>query len=408
MLNQLLEKWHLHFGETEPGIIVRAPGRVNIIGEHTDYNEGFVMPGAMSKAVYILMSGNESFNARPLSPLKGERNHWISFDFKEEIEFEGKLPVDAPLWSKYVQGAMEIYYAQILKQSHLLPFSPSHNLLIGGDLPIGSGVSSSSSLVCGILFCLDQWYGSQLSKQEMAILGSRVEREIIGLQGGIMDQFAIMLSQKDHVMMLDCRDRSYKFIPASLSATRWVLINTKVKHQLIDSDYNQRAKECQQSVDMIKNTFPQVQSLRDVTIDILSETELPEVHEKRCRFVIEENRRVEDMVTALNTKDPVRAGELLKASHQGLQYLYEVSCEELDHLAEIANNTEGVFGGRMMGGGFGGCVICLVRESAQDVFLEKAMSSYEGKFGFKPEVIEFDLSDGVSIMHNPLAPNRGK
>ncbi|HJW30622.1 MAG TPA: hypothetical protein VJ508_15420, partial [Saprospiraceae bacterium] len=308
------------------------------------------------------------------------------------------FPEDAPLWCKYIHGAINVFF----KESH---FSLSHSLtlslLIGGDLPIGAGVSSSSSLVSGLMLAFQALTQDTRSRIEIASLSSRVEREIIGLQGGIMDQYAILLSQKDHVMMLDCRERTYEFFPGSIPGTQWILLNTKVKHQLIDSDYNQRAAQCNQAVDLIRKRYEQVKSLRDVDLIMLSECRLSEVLEKRSRFVIEENDRVHAMKKALEQSDAELAGQLLQASHHGLQYQYEVSCNELDHLAGLANQTDGVYGGRMMGGGFGGCVICLVDEQQVDDFLALAKSSYQAEFGFEPEVIQFTLSDGAYVIGDP-------
>jgi galactokinase len=270
--------------------------------------------------------------------------------------------------------------------------------MIGGDLPIGAGVSSSSSLVGGLLLALQHLTGDQKTKQELAQLNSRVEREIIGLQGGIMDQYAIMLSEKDKVMMLDCREKTFEFISATIPDTQWVLLNTKVKHQLIDSDYNQRAAQCKQAVEIIQKQFSQVKSLRDADEEMLLKCNLPQTLYKRSHFVIEENDRVHQMKEALKKEDAVKAGQLLQASHFGLQHQYEVSCDELNHLADLANNTDGVYGGRMMGGGFGGCVICLVDTDAMQQFERVATTSYQNQFGFAPEVIHFSLSDGAEVL----------
>ena len=219
-----------------------------------------------------------------------------------------------------------------------------------------------------------------------------------------MDQFAIMLSEKDKVMMLDCRDQTFEFISASIPGTQWVLINTKVKHQLIDSDYNERAAQCKQAVQIIQHTFPEVKSLRDVDENILIHSHLPETLYKRSSFVVKENHRVHEMKQALEMKDATRTGQLLQASHLGLQHEYEVSCTELDHLAHLANNSAGVFGGRMMGGGFGGCVICLVSDEAMNDFEKKVMLSYENEFGKAPEIIHFSLSNGAEVVALPPAP----
>jgi galactokinase len=379
MIDQLLLKWKHVFGPSIPEVIVRAPGRVNIIGEHTDYNEGWVLPGAMSRSIYILLSKN-----------KNRINHWIADNLDETFDFDAEQrdKLLFPLWAKYVDGTIRLFLDEPV----------AFNIIIGGDLPVGAGVSSSSSLVCGLLVALHSLSRRRESKEELALIGSRVEREIIGLQGGIMDQFAVMLSKEKAVMMLDCRTYKYQFIPAGLSGCRWILINTKVKHQLVDSDYNNRADECKQAVVLIQKKFPAVQSLRDVTLEILSSLSLPDVLQRRSLFVIEENIRVHDMVESLLNLDADHAGELLMASHAGLRDQYEVSCDELNHLADFANNYAGVYGARMMGGGFGGCVICLVRNENADSFLSAAVNSYRVKFGFNPEVIDFELADGVEVL----------
>lgn len=390
ILDSLLVQWQNTFPST-PEVIVRAPGRVNIIGEHTDYNEGWVMPGAMSRSLYLLVSRAGPLPPNPLG--RGDnspKHHWIAADLNEELRFdhEEDIPRTRSIWAKYILGAIHVYENDL---------GPLH-IMIGGDLPIGAGVSSSSSLVGGLLLALQALTGDQKTPKDLAQLSSRVEREIIGLQGGIMDQFAIMLSEKDKVMMLDCRDQTFEFISASIPGTQWVLINTKVKHQLIDSDYNQRAAQCKQAVQIIQNTFPEVKSLRDVDEHILIHSKLPETLYQRSSFVVKENHRVHEMKLALEMRDAARAGQLLQASHLGLQHEYEVSCAELDHLAMLSNSTDGVFGGRMMGGGFGGCLICLVNDEGMHEFEKKVMHSYEKQFGFEPEIIHFSLSNGAEVI----------
>jgi len=378
MIETLLEHWHSSFVSNSPEVIIRAPGRVNIIGEHTDYNEGWVMPGAMSRSIFILASRQ---------PANG--HHWIAYDLDEEIQsLEDIFEYGDYAWAKYIEGAIRLYAPEI----------GSLQLLIGGDLPVGAGISSSSALVCGILYALQQLTGRSESKETLALFGQRVEREVIGVQGGIMDQFAIMMSEPNHVMLLDCRTRDYRLISADLPGCRWILINTKVKHALIDSDYNKRGAQCQQSVAIIQKSFPDVHALRDVTMDMLDTSGLPETLYRRSAFVVQENARVHQMVEALHDKDAAHAGRLLKGSHEGLRHMYEVSCEELDHLADFANRYEGVLGARMMGGGFGGCVICLLKEEILDSFSIDCVDSYLHRFSFEPEVILFELGAGVQLM----------
>lgn len=378
MLKTLLDKWHQSFGPQLPEVTVRAPGRVNIIGEHTDYNDGWVLPGAMSRAIYLLMSKSET-----------TQHHWIAYDLDEEItSTEDIMEYGQYAWAKYIEGAIRLYAPEI----------GSIRLLVGGDLPVGAGISSSSALVCGILYALQQLTGRTNTREELALIGQRVEREIIGVQGGIMDQFAIMMSKLNHVMLLDCRTREHNLVDADLPECKWILINTRVKHALIDSDYNQRATQCKQAVAIIQKSFTDVVALRDVTREMLSTIDLSETLSKRSSFVIEENDRVHEMVEALHQHDPQRAGQLLKDSHEGLRDKYEVSCDELDYLADFANQYEGVYGARMMGGGFGGCVICLIKEDVLDSFSIACEDAYLDRFGFEPEVILFDLGAGVECV----------
>ena len=376
MIETLLQKWKSSFGDESPEVIVKAPGRVNIIGEHTDYNDGWVMPGAMSRCLYILISRNE-----------GKGHHWVASDLDETFESpEEIIEYGEYSWARYIQGTISVYAQGI---------GPLR-ILVGGDLPVGAGISSSSALVCGMLFALQKLTGRKESKVDLALLGQRVEREIIGVQGGIMDQFAIMMSEPHHVMLLDCRTRQQINISADLPGCKWILINTKVKHALIDSDYNQRSAQCAFSVSIIQKLFPDVLALRDVTMDMLKDSDLTDVLFRRSAFVIEENIRVHEMIKALDEHNATYAGKLLKASHEGLKNKYEVSCEELDHLADFANQYHGVCGARMMGGGFGGCVICLLNEEVLDSFSKACVKSYADRFGFAPEVILFDLGGGVS------------
>lgn len=376
MIDQLLPKWHQHFGSSVPDVIVRAPGRVNIIGEHTDYNEGWVMPGAMSRSVYILIAKNNTGH-----------QHWIADNLNDE--FKGSLAIpQGKDWVKYIHGAMEVYGAA----------NTSFNILVGGDLPVGAGVSSSSALLCGLIYGFQKILGGEETRETIALLGSRVEREIMGLQGGIMDQFAIMLSRQGKVMMLDCRKRLFKYLPAELPGSKWCLINSKVSHKLIDSDYNVRAKECADAVRHIQKKYPVVRSLRDVTIEMLIDLDMSPLLLNRTVYVLQENKRVHEMAAALKHHDAEDAGNILKRSHKGLREKYEVSCAELDHLADYANNYKGVWGARMMGGGFGGCLLCLVKNSAMEGFIEGISNSYQSIFGITPDIIDFEFGDGVTIV----------
>jgi galactokinase len=377
--DHISEAWHSIFGSTGPSMVIRAPGRVNIIGEHTDYNEGWVMPGAINRFVYVLVAENPT-----------GRHHWAADNLDESVrlDLDDITLQDMPLWAKYLAGAIS------MADTPARAFS----ILIAGDLSVGAGLSSSSALVCAMIFALHQLDGKQIDRVEIANLGRKVERDIIGLQGGIMDQFAIMLSIKDSVMKLDCRDLSYEFISADFHPAKWTLINTKVKHQLVDSDYNERANECKEAIIYLQQTFPEIMSLRDVTVEMLQEASIPPLLHKRSLFVVEENQRVHAMADALQKKDANKAGELLRRSHAGLQHQYEVSCAELDMLVAFANQYQGVYGARMMGGGFGGCVLCLAEENVIHALTQEASHRYNAAFGYPPEIIDFELTEGVSVI----------
>ena len=376
MIRSFLEDWHSHFGPQRPDAIARAPGRVNIIGEHTDYNYGWVLPGAMSHHVYIMMSASPD-----------DQHHWIAHDLNDEIYFLPEDDRNLPLWAKYVQGTLNLF-------QHRSPLQ----IWIGGDLPVGAGVSSSSSMTCGLLLALQKLKNIDTPKNDLAILARRVEREIIGLQGGIMDQYAIMLSQKDQVMLLDCLSHEFQFYRADLPDATWMLFNTKVKHQLIDSDYNRRATECMEAVDIIRQNHPDVRSLRDVDLAMIRASALPETLMKRACFVVMENQRVHLMISALLEQDTTATCSLLHASHKGLRDQYEVSCAELDYIADFLHNYPGISDGRMMGGGFGGCVIALVANDDIPDLVPRLKSSYTSQFGFDPDVLSFALSDGALLL----------
>ena len=379
--DHITEAWHSLFGSPAPSISIRAPGRVNIIGEHTDYNEGWVMPGAINRFVYVLVAENTT-----------GRHHWAADNLDESVrlDLEDITLQDMPLWARYLAGAIQV--ADTDTPAKAL------SILIAGDLSVGAGLSSSSALVCATIFALHQLDDKEIDRVEIANLGRNVERDIIGLQGGIMDQFAIMLSRKNSVMKLDCRDLSHQFISADLHSAKWTLINTKVKHQLVDSDYNERANECKEAIIYLQQTFPEIMSLRDVTVEMLLEATIPPLLHKRSLFVIEENQRVHAMADALQKKDASAAGEILKLSHAGLQHQYEVSCAELDMLADFANQYPGVYGARMMGGGFGGCVLCLAEENVMHTLTQEASRRFDAAFGYPPEIINFELTDGVGVI----------
>ena len=381
--NQLVEVYMKHF-DTAPEIGVRAPGRINLIGEHTDYNMGFVMPGAIDKAIYICASENHT-----------NQHQWTAIDLKESIS----IPVNQKEKTKYEWA--DFILGGLIKMEERGADIKGLNIAFNSDLPIGAGLSSSSALSCGMIFMANELLNLQFSNLEIALLGHKSEREFIGLNGGIMDQFASVLGQKDRFLLLDCRSQDLEPIQMPNSEHSLMLINSCVQHTLTDSDYNTRSKESNEAYKVVAQHFPNVHSLRDVNEEMIDQvsSELGRIGEKRARYVVKENERVLRTVEALRSNNIELVGRLLFESHNGLQHEYEVSCEELDFLVDFAKDFDGVAGARMMGGGFGGCTINLVHKSKIDSFKDKINLAYKERFGIDPVFIPFTLTDGTSVIN---------
>jgi galactokinase len=343
-------------------LIFRAPGRVNLIGEHTDYNDGFVMPAAIGFYTWVAASQ------------RADRNlHIHSDEFSETLTLSLDELAGPPRhhWSDFVRGV-----AAVLQSSgqHL----SGANLMIEGQVPIGAGLSSSASLEVASALALLSAARSEVAPFELVKICQRAEHEYVGTRCGIMDQFIAVFGQSGHALMLDCRtlDSESLTIPAN---ARLVICNSMVKHNLAGGEYNNRRADCETGVSILRKSLPQVRALRDVTLAQLEahRKELPEVVYRRCRHVISENQRVLDAASALRSGDLDGFGQLMYASHRSLRDDYEVSCSELDLLVEIASKGQGVYGSRMTGGGFGGCTITLVESGAVEEFQETISRKYK-------------------------------
>ena len=344
-------------------IIVRSPGRINIIGEHTDYNEGFVLPAAIDKAAYIAISLRDD-----------DEIHLIAADLNESfsISINDLKPVGDISWPNFILGAA----AQFPKKGILLK---GFNAVLMSDVPIGAGLSSSAAIECATTFALNELLQSNLERITMVKMAQNAEHEYAGVMCGIMDQFASMMGKKDHVIKLDCRTLEYEYVPLKLEGRKILLLNTNVKHSLASSEYNTRRKECEQAVLWVKEHEPKVNSLRDVTETMLDDYVLPKdlLVDKRSRFVVQEIDRLLKGCEDLQTNDLVGLGQKMFATHEGLSKLYEVSCKELDYLVNFVKNNEAVIGARMMGGGFGGCTINIIKEDAVDTLIASIKPAYE-------------------------------
>jgi galactokinase len=378
-----VNKGFYHIFDSKPELILRSPGRINLIGEHTDYNNGFVLPAAIDKSIYFAFRKNQSnlFQIHALDT--GEH-----LEFNPANQRQGKYQ-----WAHFLQGGL---WALNQLDDNL----SGVDLVFGSDLPIGAGLSSSSALTCGFIYGMNILFEFQISRFDTAMMGHQVEREFLGLKGGIMDQFANMLSKPDHFLLLDCRSREYSLHQLRLDAYKLVMINTRVSHKLMDSDYNVRADESAKAVEVIRSHHPEVESLRDVDLELVLEMKpmLGDILYRRADYVIRENMRVLDTIQALERNDYERLGANLFASHNGLKDDYEVSCPELDFLVDCARSRTGVAGSRMMGGGFGGCTLNLVKKEAEADFLTNTMADYREHFRIDAEVIDVQITGGTEVV----------
>jgi galactokinase len=363
----VLASFRRQFGE--PAVVVRSPGRVNLIGEHTDYNHGFVLPAAVDRGI-----------AMALKPRSDYRYVLHALDLGRRLEGNlGELGPHPARWPNYLLGVLD----QL--QNAGTPVG-GFDLVYGGDLPMGAGMSSSAALECGLAFALNELYGLGLDRLAMAKLCQAAEHSFVGVKCGIMDQMACLLSQKDHVMMLDCQYLSCRFVPFHSPATIFVC-DTQVERSLAESGYNQRRSECEAGVALLRKYTPEVHSLRDVSLELLDayRREFEPIIYRRCRYVIEENLRVIAACDALTSEDLPAFGRLMNQSHQGLSRAFQVSCPELDVLAEAAAALPSVLGARMMGAGFGGCTINLVQAGQEEAFVQ-GMAPAFAKIGKTPKI----------------------
>jgi galactokinase len=373
-----------YFGDETPPLIVRSPGRVNIIGEHTDYNEGFVLPAAIDKAAYIAISLRND-----------DEIHLAAHDLNEifSINIKDLKPVGDISWPNFILGAA----AQFSNRG--IPLKGFDAMLMS-DVPIGAGLSSSAAIECATTFALNELLQSNLDKITMVMMAQKAEHEYAGVMCGIMDQFASMVGKKDHVIKLDCRSLQYEYVPFKLDGIKILLLNTNVKHSLASSEYNTRRKECEQGVAWIKEQHSQVNSLRDVTIDMLDNYVLPkdEVVYKRCLFIVEEIQRLQTGCDDLLKGDITSLGKKMFATHEGLSNQYEVSCKELDLLIGLVSGNENVIGARMMGGGFGGCTINLVKEEAIEKLIADIKPVYEAATNLPLTYYVASIENGTEII----------
>jgi galactokinase len=357
-----------------------APGRINLIGEHTDYNDGFVLPAAIDKHVIYGLKENG---------LNAYRFHAIDLDQSFEAE-AGNLIQSDKGWPNYLMGVVD----QLVKAGHNIP---GFDAVVTSDIPIGAGLSSSAALEAGLATGLNEIYNLNISKLDLVKLSQKAENEFVGVNCGIMDQFASVFGKSEHVFRLDCRSLDFEYFPLKLNGNGIILVDTKVKHSLGTSEYNTRRQECELGVKLVAKGNDQVKSLRDVSRDMLESgrKKIDPIVYKRCDYVVGEIDRVQKACEDLVAGRIEDFGEKMYETHEGLSKDYEVSCEELDFLVDITKNDPDILGSRMMGGGFGGCTINIIREASIPSFKKNASNAFHKRFGHAPLFYDVKVDDGV-------------
>ena len=361
------------------GVAYTSPGRINLIGEHTDYNGGFVFPGAIDKGIYAVIRPNGTDTVNGFSVDRDAK--WsFTIDENDQPKKHG---------SQYIHGVCR----EIQKRGYKIG---GFDTVFAGDVPLGAGMSSSAALSSTYAFAINDLFNLGIDKFELARIGQATEHNYCGVKCGIMDQFASIFGKKGHLMRLNCATMEFEYFPFNPKGYKLVLLDTRVKHELANSAYNKRRESCENACAHIASKHPEVKFLSDATMDMLNEvkSEISAEDYMRAEYVIGEKQRVLDVCEALEKGDYETVGDRMYGTHYGMSKLYEVSCDELDFLNAVAKEC-GVTGSRVMGGGFGGCTINLVKEELYEDFVAKAKYRFIKEFGHEPKVYDVVISDGA-------------
>lgn len=381
----LINKTTSYFKETfgsEPTKIVLSPGRINIIGEHIDYNDGYVLPAAIDKIICFAFAKNNTNTSRV-----------IALDLNDEFEIDvtAEVKLDDNDWTNYIRG--------VINQLKINGFQfEGVNCVFSSNIPVGSGLSSSAALECGFLFGMNDLFNLNIKPIDIALLGQKAEHWV-GIKCGIMDQFSSVMGVEDKVIKIDCRTLEYTYHDANFSDYSLILFDSNVKHSLMTSAYNERRQQCEEGIAIVKANFPEIKSFRDCTEQTIIDLKDKMSHDvfRRSLFVVKEINRVIQACEALDNGKIELLGELMFATHDGLSKDYEVSCEELDLLVDLAKEEAAVIGSRLMGGGFGGCTINLVKKGQEQQIKDKFSKLYNEAFGIELKIYDVKISNGTSL-----------
>ncbi|MDZ7646266.1 MAG: galactokinase [Cytophagales bacterium] len=363
-------------------LLVIAPGRINLSGEHTDYNEGFVMPAAVDREIVFAVASNST-----------DQFNCCSIDFDTTFSFRANELKPGDQWYNYLMGVVTGFQQRGLQLNGV-------DCVFGGNIPTGAGMSSSAALCSGFGFALNEIFSNTLSRLDLARIGQQAEHEFAGVRCGIMDQYASLFGQKDSALLLDCRSFTHEYVPVNFPGVQILLIDTKVKHALASSAYNDRRAACEEGVAALHKTNSAINSLRDVGIENLETLQqlVPSDVYTKCKFVVEEIDRTQQAAAYLKSNNVWEFGKLMFETHWGLSNAYKVSCPESDLLVELAEEfPKDVLGARQMGGGFGGCVIHLIRNEAIEKYSLKVREKYVATFKKEPDFYSVALTEGVHL-----------
>lgn len=381
MQRSIQQRFNDHF--TGKPLVVASPGRINLIGEHTDYNDGYVLPAAIDKSIKVAVAHSND-EAISLYSTQYDAHFSTNLTALQQCNYD---------WANYIIGVTD----QLLKKGCAIQ---GFNMVIDGNVPLGAGLSSSAALECAVAFALNELFQLQLSRLEMVKAAQSAEHEFAGVNCGIMDMFASMFGKAESAIRLDCRSLEYEYIPLRLPGYQLLLFNSNVKHNLAATAYNERREQCEKGVSIVAEHVAAVKALRDVTPAMLTAYVLPvdELIYRRCNYVVQENLRLLQAVECLKRGDMSQLGKLMLSTHYGLSNAYEVSCKEMDTLVGLVENDPAVLGARMMGGGFGGCTLNLVKDGQIERVVNQVSEQYRVHTGMNCTHYLVGIADGTNLI----------